>query len=333
MNAAATLWRQERRRRYGLLALLLVPGITCGGQDRQLIPYKPGVRVTTLPAYVYDMRSDGVRLWIELQDGSLWSLEPGVTDAAQVVPPQQSGSASFPSPSLATGPQEVYFNGPGGNIWAVQKSGGTPRLLASGEQAPADLQTDGATLWWVALSSLRIRSVPVSGGTLSDVVAIGSRPYAAASDALFFWQGDLSSSFQLMRLDLAGGAATQIDGAINPYPMITSGGIVFYGKGSLLESRPTTGGAVTDIAMFDNDCRSRCAMPELLAVGANYLFVAATLTYVDGGDPNQIPVVFRVPVSGGTPELIATPSNVPTLAAASDLPYWSTGNDVFTAAP
>jgi hypothetical protein len=292
---------------YRLLVVLSAASITCGGDGAQRISYKHGVRVATFPAYVSDMRSDGTRLWAETRGWVGLVAAPGLSDPTQLVPPQQTGTASFPSPSLAVGSHQVYFNGPSGNVSAVPTSGGTPRLVASAEQAPSDLQTDDSTVWWAALSPLRIRAVPVSGGTPSDVVVIGSRPYAAATDALFFWRGDLQSSFQLMRLGTNGSPATEIAGAINAYPLTISRGILFYANGFVVERRPTTGGTVTDVATFGNNCRSRCATPEFLAVATNDLFVSATLTYVDGGDPNHIPVVFRVPASGGTPEIIAHP--------------------------
>jgi hypothetical protein len=324
-----------KRARAAIPAVLVALGAGCGDRGAQPIPHRPGQVVASLPAYIYDLRSDGVRLWAELQDGSVWSLQPGVTDPAQVVPPQQTGTVFFPSPSLAVGSQEIYFNSPGGNISAVAKSGGAPRLLATAEDGPADLQTDGSTLWWAALSPLRIRSVAVSGGTPSDVAAIGGRPYAAAPDAVFFWLGAFGSSLQLMRLGTDGNPATQIDTAINFYPMIAAGRTLFYYKDAVIESRATAGGVAKDLANVSLDCHVGCTSPQLFAVGTNQLFVAATLDYPVSGDPTLIPVVYRVPVSGGTLEIIATPEGASpvALAAAADVPYWSVGNIIFTSQP
>jgi hypothetical protein len=58
------------------MPVILVLSAACGGQDAQTIPNKPGRVVATLPAYVSDLRSDGVQLWAELEDGRSGQFSP-----------------------------------------------------------------------------------------------------------------------------------------------------------------------------------------------------------------------------------------------------------------
>ena len=130
-----------------------------------------------------------------------------------------------------------------------------------------------------------------------------------------------------MRLPAGAATATQVD-AVGPTPMAALNGSLFYASYGGVSSRPTAGGIVKQVAVVTGG-----AAAGPLAIGTADLFFRAVLFLRSAGDPYQLPVLYRVPTSGGTPVLVSMPSAAATLATIGNVAYWSDAQHIYTPQP
>jgi hypothetical protein len=207
----------------------------------------------------------------------------------------------------------VYFapdgySGSYGTIRTVPLEGGTSTLLVSGESVyPFFLS--GSTLAW-SNYSLGLRAVSTSGGTPIDLVSgQPSQTIALVGSDLYYVYGGIR------KVSVAGGGWTEIFSAVATQGaighLIESGGVLYWqnNDGTALMKAPTAGGN-----------------PELfLTTDLSPVITDGTTFYLS--DHKDI---FKVPVAGGTPALLAHDGtlNIGSYALDDEYLYWIRGGKV-----
>jgi hypothetical protein len=95
--------------------------------------------------------------------------------------------------------------------WSVQAQ---PQILASGLNAPADIQLDAASVYWVEIYSDAVKKVPINGGTTTIVASsnIGGNNGSLAIDATHIYWADSST---IWKTELVGGPVTVLASGLN----------------------------------------------------------------------------------------------------------------------
>jgi uncharacterized repeat protein (TIGR03803 family) len=226
-----------------------------------------------------------------------------------------------------------------GTVFSLPVAGGTPTVLASfdntnGAYPNASLTLSGSTFYGTttnggANGKGTVFSLPVGGGTPTilatfddshganpdgSLTLIGSTLYGTTTS------GGANGSGTVFSLPVGGGTPTLLAsfdyangaGAAFPVGSLTLGGSTFYGTlrtggpnegAGAVFSLPVAGGTPTILTTFDNADPTKGAYPwgSLTLIG-NTLYGTTS----SGGPNNGAGTVFSVPVSGGTPTVLAS---------------------------
>ena len=245
---------------------------------------------------------------------------PGAVTVIVQQPPSSSGLTEPPW-SVAVDSNAVFWTGPG-VIWSAPLTGAvTPTTLVNVANGDAlAVQTDGAHVYWADTGD--VWSLPVAGGTPVSLTPLNNAAepfgFAISPPDGFLAATALSEVFSL---PLVGGGPTVIANPLNnPTRLATFGGTVYFATaGGPIMAVPMAGGAVTPVTTTANQ--------KVVAIAAD----AANVYWATATPPAGI---FRVPITGGTSQLIASAQEPVGLALDSDAIYWSdfSGNVVMSLA-
>ncbi len=250
---------------------------------------------------------------------------------------------------LAVGPDTVYWVNPiAGSVLAVPKTGGTPSTFA--DDVVTALAADGASLFWAG--SEGIMKAPHTGqGTLTLAHPFNDVPHLALDDAnVYFPVAKVPKNGGLVTL--LGGGVAEISGVQRLAADATS---LFWITGDKVKRAPLAGGDSQEIAW--NQCGTdgvvvdgsdvfwtvtgtpTCpafALMKAPVAGGEWVQVASGYFRRMVKDPDASAVyaigeqgLVRLPLDGGSPEVILAETGILQLAVDHDSVYWTTaGNGV-----
>jgi hypothetical protein len=176
-----------------------------------------------------------------------------------------------------------------GTVMKVPTSGGTASTLASEQDVPWALFSDGTRVYWVNDNAAgTVMSVPVLGGGAETLASGQDNPDSIAADATsVYWTN----------------AGTLATAGIAP------------GTGAVMKA-PLGGGAATTLASDQN-------LPHGIVVQDAIVYWAN-----EGLDTSSNGTAMSVPAQGGTPTTLASGQNVASLAADATSVYWTNAGSV-----
>jgi hypothetical protein len=133
--------------------------------------------------------------------------------------------------------RNAYFGDTEG-VKAVDLTGGATRTLAAGI-VPVSLGLSGRTLYFTTSSS--VRSVPIEGGTITDVAMSGGLALAAAGTRMC-WMGGSGLMATLMSFEPGTKPMTLASGIAQPHDLMFDGEVFYVSGGRGLVSRVPGGG-------------------------------------------------------------------------------------------
>jgi hypothetical protein len=237
--------------------------------------------------------------------------------------------------SIVDDETNVYVADEGGQIQAISEADGTATLLGNIGAVNADLALAvGPTDIYFA-SQESVGSVPKAGGSLKTLVADTSADGLAAAGTTLFW-GDIYTpgvtggpSGKIYSLPFGGGTPTAIATKIQiDFPPITDGINVYWiGDDGDLDAVPVGGGAVNVLASKQSGAES------LAADGVNLYWSVSKAQMGECGicPPPPAPTatdsaIYKVPINGGTPNLLATGYVIQNFAIDGQAAYWFDSN-------
>ena len=201
-----------------------------------------------------------------------------------------------------------------GTVYRVSKQGGSKSGIASGVVFPFSLVTDDTHVYWVSPGTIKFAEGEIlpdgkiervrKDGSAREVLAAGlSAPLTLAVDAtnVYFSESGQAvgnTSAGIRRVPKSGGAVVAINNTHVASEMVLAGNEIVFGGGTLSGSSSgvyaiaKTGGAVRTIA----EVLEVASGPRVIDGSVYYL------TYEAVGD-----VFWRVPLAGGTPQMVAAP--------------------------
>jgi uncharacterized repeat protein (TIGR03803 family) len=189
------------------------------------------------------------------------------------------------------GPTYGQFGGPaGGTVFSIPATGGTPTVLASFNGTNGGNPMAGLTLSGNTLYGTTLYGGASNGGTVFSVPITGGTPTVLAS-----FDGSLGKNPY-------GGLTLSADGS-TLYGTTQNGGAGNYGT---VFSIPITGGTPTVLASFDG---SNGAKPRpVLTISGNTLYGTTLCGGINfnGSANSGNGIVFSVPITGGTPTVLAS---------------------------
>ena len=229
----------------------------------------------------------------------------------------------------------------------VAESGGDIQTLATLDQVPPGMATDGTTLYWTDPVRNAVLSAPVTGllsGQEPAVVASGLNMPAdivVASGALFVAQhmtlAQLGTPTQPpLFVRIASGKVTPVDlgGAYTgPLALASDGTTAYVTVAFLSPCAPGPGCIQGEVVSFAPGSTTPTVLTTavvagmFLAVDGKTLLVAVP-SETSGGDYSLL----SLPTTGGEPTVVAQAKNLRALAATSGSVYWSS-TDGFYVAP
>jgi len=165
----------------------------------------------------------------------------------------QASATMMPSATASTGftadETSVYWaTEPEGVILAANHDGTHLRLLANAGGRPIALQIDGTNLFWIDEPS-RLRSVPLTGGAVTDVIAEAGGISSFLLDGQFVYAA-LQDVGLLVKVSKTGESAAVLAGipAFQKTALAQTGGTVLWSAGSSIWSIPKAGGSAQVVA-------------------------------------------------------------------------------------
>jgi hypothetical protein len=204
-----------------------------------------------------------------------------------------------------------------GSIYAVAKTGGAARTLASGVPFPVKVLSDATHVYWVAVGTVdledeevlpdgKIERVRKDGTDRQTLAGPLSAPLSLALDethVYFSESGEATGNTNhgLRRVAKSGGAVQILDNTTIAAEMELAGSeLVFFGGSSTNDDvgifrTPKTGGARTIIVLDE----FVFAGPRVIGGQVYYATIPE--------DPELIDAIMRVPLTGGTPQVLVFP--------------------------
>jgi hypothetical protein len=125
--------------------------------------------------------------------------------------------------AIAVDDSNVYWTvtGPGvGSVNMLAKTGGTPRLIASGLNFPSSIAVDSTNVYWTNNGGGTVMMAPIAGGSATTVASGQSFPFGIAVDSenIYWTNNGTSSGGTVMKVPITGGTPTAIASGQN-FPM------------------------------------------------------------------------------------------------------------------
>ena len=101
----------------------------------------------------------------------------------------------------------VYWTetGSSGSVMKLAKTGGTPIVIASGQNSPADIALDGAYIYWTNNGDGTVMKAPLAGGPVTTIATGQSGAFGIAVDSTnIYWTNNVTSG-AVMTVPLVGG--------------------------------------------------------------------------------------------------------------------------------
>jgi sugar lactone lactonase YvrE len=190
-----------------------------------------------------------------------------------------------------------------GGVWRVPQAGGATEALATGFVTPTSVVTDGNLAYFTTYGGSRVKSVPLTGGTPTEIAtATGPTMLALRGGTLYVAAiADPRVGFigQVLSVDLPASNPVQLWSGGSPYQLTTDATHVYWTDQyrRTITRTPLGGGPVDDLVTVSET-------PQGIAVdGASVYF-----TTTEGG-------VYSIPLSGladgGQPTPLATGLDYP----------------------
>jgi len=236
-----------------------------------------------------------------------------------------------------------------GEVFSLPITGGTPTILASfdgtdGAAPQGQLSLIGSTLFGTTSSSGanghgNVFSLPITGGTPTVLGSFAAAPVAdlTISGSTIFGEtsgGGANNDGEVFSLPITGGTPTALASFSGPDGQTPLGGLAIVGStlfgttfaggvnaDGTVFSLPVTGGTPTVLSSFDTTAGGgKGPEADLTAVGSA-LFGTTAL-----GGANSDGSVFSIPLTGGTPTILASFSGPDGQGPAAPVTFDSSGD-------
>ncbi len=250
----------------------------------------------------------------------------------------------------------VYWSDPGAkSVSSIPIAGGTATTLATNLTSPVHLQHDATSLYW-GLTSDVVATIPLGGGTpVTLQTSNGTILTALAVDATHVFHTEdytVAADCSVVVVPKAGGTRVTLasGGAWNhPTGLAVNGGTVFWGvttPGSILSVPVADGatttlvsgvapgaltadasnvywvdatGAIMKVAQTGGAATTLATIPNAFAIA-----IDSTNVYVSTRPFNQPSTLYKIPIAGGPPVMLASaPSMVNAIAVDATSIYWT----------
>jgi uncharacterized repeat protein (TIGR03803 family) len=253
-----------------------------------------------------------VRRWLACADSHYFTaeaLERRILLSGYTITTLGSPTGAYPEASLVLDGSTLYgtasyYGDNASAIFSEPTSGGTPTLLTvlndTGGDDPNGVTLSGKTLYYGYNNE--VCSLPVTGGTptvLESLYGAGPGDLTVSGSTLYGSDGNVFS------VPISGGTPTVLSSTISSWgALVVSGNTLYGANGGEVFSLPTSGGTPTILASFSGDPGP---MGGLILSG-NTLYGT---TEFGGPSGTLFPIfatgeVYSVPVTGGTPTVLAS---------------------------
>jgi hypothetical protein len=169
--------------------------------------------------------------------------------------------------------QALYWSSYGsGGIWSVPLAGGTATNLASAG-VPNGMVLQADDVYWLDFATSYLERVPKTGGNTEQLIAIKSDGVMAADDQAIYWAD--GSMGGINRWQLGASTATRVvdfDNSDNPNGLVVDGGTVYYSTGFLCGSVFKVSSDGRNKALLANGFHSG----GLIGVDAAHLYITSS---------------------------------------------------------
>lgn len=223
--------------------------------------------------------------------------------------------------AIAIDASDVYWantgteapNAADGAIMKVPLGGGTPTVVASGQASPALIALDASNVYWTTYYGGTVMRAPKAGGPSETLVSGQQRPTGIAVDDthLYFATTPSFLDGQVFSMPLAGGPPTSLaQGEHDPVYIALDGQRIYWLTSLELRARSLT--APTPTATL----APTGGIPTVVVVDA-------TAAYFTSGFDASSGSVWKVPLNGAPPVVLATGQDKPAgLVADASTLYW-----------
>jgi hypothetical protein len=212
---------------------------------------------------------------------------------------------------LATDGVNVYVAGVGsGTVVQVPGGGGAAVTLATDQEQPFGIATNGTSVFWTNQASGgngTVMKVAVGGGTPVTLASGQGAPTQIAFDATNVYWLTIGGPNAVMTVPIAGGTPSLFAAASSPWALATDGATVYWTDGDTIFSAPRDGGTPTTLA-------SGQPFPFALAVDGTTLYFSTARG--DGA-------ILSMPKTGGTPTTLASQTGMARIAIDATTLYFT----------
>ncbi len=219
-------------------------------------------------------------------------------------------SANAVPETIAIDATSVYFPSTGdGRIVKVSKAGGSPVILADGQNQPIDIAVDGTNVYWTNEGgSGSVMKVPTSGGTPTTLAAGQGASFGIAVDGTSVYWTNITGNHAVMKVGIEGGTPAVFASATNPWAIAVSDGNVYFTDGDNVMMAPAAGGNAV-----------------VIATGQNFPFsLAVDSTNVYWSSARGTGAIVKMPLTGGTPTILASSTGMNRIAVDTTSVYFTT---------
>ncbi len=238
-----------------------------------------------------------------------------------------------------------------GNVYMVPKTGGTPKVLVSGQDQPRGIATDGTHVFWANTHGGTVMQANIDGTMATPLATSQSSPLGVAFDMTsnsVFWTNNVAVTGSVSQVPVGGGTVITVASPLvdAPRDVMVGGANVYWtsdgitaGAGTVDTAPVGGGGAHKVLAMSQsgvhgiagasatlfwtnstgNEVMSLTSngggtvppMPVALATGLSRPLDIATNGVDVYWDNQTANTVEKVPAGGGTPVPLASGQNAP----------------------